>query len=1002
MKTTSTLVLPPRKASRWCPSRLILSALAVVAFAFSSIPHAHAQAYPTWQGSGTNWSDAANWNVAYAYGQLQWTGGGNATSWNDLSSPQSQWRFYFDGSTAYTLGGSAVHFFDFGGTNGGILSGSTATQTINMDLSFRDNGSRPMFIVTTNSGGLTFGGQIELTNSMTFLGIIGTNPASAITFNGPIVGNKGIVIGTNAFNNTGTLGVNSRVFFNGSNSYTGTTTIRRGTLAITNGNSLSTNTVILSMPGNAGSIFSSFDVNGTTTAVNNFAFADAGTNSTINVTNGAAFTISGNLINETGSSIVTKFGKGGAGTLILAGTASTYSGQMQIGAGTVVIGTSGAYGTNNSVATRGIDLGLSLRDVNETNNVSLLLSNGVTLSNSIYVSANTISGTNYTRTVGIAGSGSATINNQIYLDGNLTTDVGSGKTLDISGNLTNTGGIIKIGTGTLILSAANTNSGAINVSNGVVLVTATRGISQNSIGTTVRAGAAMQFSNDVTLATTNITIFGSGIANDGAIRTIGGSNQFNRGIVLGSDSRIQADAGTYLVISNFLAGATSVEGTGFNLTVGGDGNTRILVAGGSLGTIMTGTGGSLTKVGNGTLNLAGSNNYTGATTVSGGRLQMYSTLSDSYLSANIVINGGELAAISGSGNSHDLVTNTAAWTITSGSYTNNFLNQTMGSLSMSGGAMNLVGANITVAGAAAVTGGAITNSSASFGRVWFDGGLTLGGATFSYDNALDHSNNTVRVSNSLTYSSTNTAAAWFTNTSTGVGRFQITSTNNTNTFDIADAASVTSEVNIDYVVVGGGQSLVKSGGGVLTLGGTQANTYDGLTMVTGGTLVLNKTAGVNAIAGNIEVGTGGTLLISASNQVADTSAVTLSGGTIKRGSGVTETFGDLNLTAASFIDYGSGAADTLTFGTYSPTFKLSVNNFLLGNVLRFTTDLSGSINNASLFAFDNGFVSDWNTTTPGFFTITAIPEPTTYAAAAGLLGLMLYSPLRRRLRKKRS
>jgi hypothetical protein len=50
------------------------------------------------------------------------------------------------------------------------------------------------------------------------------------------------------------------------------------------------------------------------------------------------------------------------------------------------------------------------------------------------------------------------------------------------------------------------------------------------------------------------------------------------------------------------------------------------------------------------------------------------------------------------------------------------------------------------------------------------------------------------------------------------------------------------------------------------------------------------------------------------------------------------------------------------------------------------------------FSFTNGGIasSSWDGTT---FTITAIPEPSTYVAAIALLALMLW-PLRRRLRGK--
>jgi len=104
-------------------------------------------------------------------------------------------------------------------------------------------------------------------------------------------------------------------------------------------------------------------------------------------------------------------------------------------------------------------------------------------------------------------------------------------------------------------------------------------------------------------------------------------------------------------------------------------------------------------------------------------------------------------------------------------------------------------------------------------------------------------------------------------------------------------------------------------------------------------------------------------------------------GTIARGSGVSEVFGNLNPTAASFLDFGTGAAGTMTFGTYTPGSLLTINNFTQVNTLVFGSDLTSSINDTSLF------------------TITAIPEASTYVAALGLLALGAL-PLVRRKRAK--
>jgi len=100
------------------------------------------------------------------------------------------------------------------------------------------------------------------------------------------------------------------------------------------------------------------------------------------------------------------------------------------------------------------------------------------------------------------------------------------------------------------------------------------------------------------------------------------------------------------------------------------------------------------------------------------------------------------------------------------------------------------------------------------------------------------------------------------------------------------------------------------------------------------------------------------------------------------------------------MDFGTGTASSLNFGTYTGGgFKLSVNNFLVGNVLTFKTNIGASITNTSLFAFDNSFIYDWDMTTANTFTITAVPEPSTVFVGIGLVGLMLW-PAARRVRRR--
>jgi autotransporter-associated beta strand protein len=223
----------------------------------------------------------------------------------------------------------------------------------------------------------------------------------------------------------------------------------------------------------------------------------------------------------------------------------------------------------------------------------------------------------------------------------------------------------------------------------------------------------------------------------------------------------------------------------------------------------------------------------------------------------------------------------------------------------------------------------------------------------------------------------------------------------TTTVQVTSAAggNVNFTGNLIDGTAGSAVPIEKIGGGTVTLSGN--NNYKGGTTVSAGTLRLNATTGGGAAqTASLTVSSGGILLISQSNQVNDTAAVTLSGGTIQRGSGVSETFGALSLTTGSFLDFGTGAVGNLIFGAYTPSSLLTVQNFAEGNTLTFGNSISsflptgGSLTN-SYFSFNNAF--SYNDTT---FTITAIPEPSTMVVAGSLMSLLLWPTLVARLRRR--
>src|SRR5207244_513265 len=88
-------------------------------------------------------------------------------------------------------------------------------------------------------------------------------------------------------------------------------------------------------------------------------------------------------------------------------------------------------------------------------------------------------------------------------------------------------------------------------------------------------------------------------------------------------------------------------------------------------------------------------------------------------------------------------------------------------------------------------------------------------------------------------------------TTWGNGETPITLAGNTVSIGIATA---TDSLSFNGTVVGSGIGLSKAGGGTLVLGGVAPNTYSGTTFINDGTLALNKSPGMPAMLGALNVG----------------------------------------------------------------------------------------------------------------------------------------------------
>ncbi len=577
--------------------------------------------------------------------------------------------------------------------------------------------------------------------------------------------------------------------------------------------------------------------------------------------------------------------KSNSGTLILENT-NTYSGPTVISGGVLQVGGPVNAGASGTVGTGAV-----------TNNGALVFDLGVdyALANAIY------------------GTGSIT-------------NIGNAGTVTLSGNI-HGASVTMAGLGVMVLAGSNSYTGPTVVSSGSLHPRNNWALGAGSAGAAVSNGAQLYIDANISITNKPLSLAGTGLTADGALRKGGGGvTDFGGVITLTADTQIQVDGGATLNLTN----AAGINAPGINVTLGADANGR----GNITGPLALG-GGSLTVQDAGTWTIAATNNFTGLTTINGGTLDIAGTSTLGPVSAftpNYVTVGGGILGVTNNVTFADglrgfTVSGTAGGFDVAAGATLVIANPITGSgtlIKSDSGTLVLSGANSfsgtldVDSGANAVNDGIllVTTSSAIANVV---GPIairdSLGGAsTFE----LNGTNGNITVPQDITLSGrspaipaiqsaagTNTLAGNLTGGAGGSqyrlesdsGLLTIGTASTVLTFTTADPQTFTFQGNGAFLVAGvisdgtAATGIEKDGNGTLTLGAVNANT--GPTAVTAGALLVNGATGAGTVTvsggllggtgtinGQVNVGAGGTLSPGASlGTLTLSSNLTLAGNT---------------------------------------------------------------------------------------------------------------------------
>jgi fibronectin-binding autotransporter adhesin len=888
----------------------------------------------TWTANASgNWSDTTKW----AGGIVADFGGFADFSTIDLTT---------NVTITIDLSSRIVRRIDVGDIN--HTNTYTIAANLGLSLIFDNtvNSANAQLNQTLNSANASISAPVTLNSSLDI-----TN-ASAFSLNlsggltAGTAGTKTITTSSGVINSTGVIGNGSGVVafvhngpgilrLSAANTYSGGTTVNGGILELgtngmvsitgtrmngpvgTGGLTLNNGATLRSNNTSARTIQNDVILSGNITlgdAVNNGALTFNSTDGTRTLSTPSTVTLNADTTLTTNSLVTIadaisggfKLTKNGGSTLILSG-ANTYTGTTTISGGTLQLGTGGTTGS-------------------------------LSTSSAIVDNAN--------------------------LTFNRTNIVTQGSDFSSAG-ITGTGSVTQAGTGTLLLTAANTYTGDTIIKAGELFLAPSGSLSSSSTirlgGTTANSPSAMftfgSTSGGITL-TNPMTVQTSASGTEGTrtllgLATSGNTNTYSGVITMNTGLTVQSAATGGSVTNGqgillFQGGSINVGTSTLTVNTNLRGNNadtysiQGIVTINELLSSSSATGGSVFKDGSGTLILEGtSNTYTGTNAAA--------------LNANGTRIGGGILGIFGDG-SLGLAPSTG---------TDNVF-------------FTVPGTNVNVdsiaptlrADAAGITLAATRNINIASGVT---GRFDSNSNTFTINGNINGAGNLNK---------------------TGAGTL-ILAGNNTYT----GSTTITTG------------TLNAAGNGALGSGATGTSS---VTVNSGGTLLISNSSATDRIRNDAPISLAGTIGRSGSGVVSEGAGATRNGATLPL-SGSTVGLGALTLTANSTLNFdllSTGGVGTLTFASLAPgTFTLNILNW--SSNANFTTQTSGVDGTDDRLIFGgsppastsitfNGAPSAFLVLDPGFYEVvplTPIPEPSTWIGAAlalGAVGVMS----RRRSNKK--